>query len=117
MGTRREPRAFTLIELLVVIAVIAVLVGLLLPALRGARGAGRAAACLANQRSIVGALAMYADDWKRYIPRESGSGYFLIPAVPLDSLPPLEANERMDISWPFNLRPYLDERAGTEDKT
>jgi prepilin-type N-terminal cleavage/methylation domain-containing protein/prepilin-type processing-associated H-X9-DG protein len=117
LSVRRALRAFTLIELLVVIAVIAILIGLLLPALRGAREAGRATACLANQRSIISVLGMYADDSKRYIPRESGSGYFLIPAVPLDSLPALNANERMDISWPFNLRPYLDERASTENKT
>jgi prepilin-type N-terminal cleavage/methylation domain-containing protein/prepilin-type processing-associated H-X9-DG protein len=109
--------AFTLIELLVVIAVIAILIGLLLPALRGARDTSRATVCLTNQRSILSVLALYADDSKRYIPRECGSGHFTIPAVPLDSTPALAANERMDISWPFNLRPYLDQRASTDDKT
>ena len=113
----RAIRAFTLIELLVVIAVIALLVGLLLPALKGARDTARKTVCLANQRSILTALPMYADDSRRNIPRECGSGHFTIPAVPLDSTPALATNERMDISWPFNLRPYLDQRASTEDKT
>jgi prepilin-type N-terminal cleavage/methylation domain-containing protein/prepilin-type processing-associated H-X9-DG protein len=108
---------FTLIEVLVVIAVIAVLIALLLPALRQARESGRTAVCLANQRSILSVLGAYADDSKRYVPRESGSGHYLIPAVPLDSVPALDAGEVMDISWPFNLRPYLDPRASTRDKT
>ena len=111
-----ERPAFTLIELLVVIAVIAVLVGLLLPAMKGARDAGRATVCLTNQRSIVSVLNTYADDFKRLIPRECGSGGFTVPAVPLDSQPALAANEELNISWAFNLRPYLDERADTENK-
>lgn len=57
-------RGFTLIELLVVIAVIAVLVGVLLPALGGARESGRAAMCLAHQRSIVIICRAYADENK-----------------------------------------------------
>jgi len=55
-------RGFTLIELLVVIAVIAVLMGILMPALRAARELARGANCLANQRSLVLAYVMYADD-------------------------------------------------------
>jgi prepilin-type N-terminal cleavage/methylation domain-containing protein/prepilin-type processing-associated H-X9-DG protein len=112
-----RPAAFTLIELLVVIAVIAILISLLLPALRHARDSGRTAVCLSNQRSILTALGAYADDSKRMIPRESGSGHYLIPAVPLNSTPALDPSEQMDISWPFNLRPYLDPRASTKDKT
>jgi prepilin-type N-terminal cleavage/methylation domain-containing protein/prepilin-type processing-associated H-X9-DG protein len=114
---RAAPCAFTLIEVLVVISVIAVLISLLLPALRTAREAGRTAVCLANQRSILAVLGMYAEDSKRYIPRESGSGHALIPAVPLNSTPALDPTELMDISWPFNLRPYLDSRACTTNKT
>lgn len=53
---------FTLIELLVVIAIMALLIGLLLPALSGARSAGRSVVCLANTRSIATAMTMYADD-------------------------------------------------------
>ena len=53
---------FTLIELLVVIAVIAVLMSILMPALRAAKELARGSHCLANQRSLVLAYTMYADD-------------------------------------------------------
>ncbi|MCA9299183.1 MAG: prepilin-type N-terminal cleavage/methylation domain-containing protein, partial [Phycisphaerales bacterium] len=56
-------RAFTLIELLVVIAIVAVLVGILLPALAGARDAGRGAACLSNHRQMAAATWLYANDF------------------------------------------------------
>ncbi|MBX3388912.1 MAG: DUF1559 domain-containing protein [Phycisphaeraceae bacterium] len=116
---RRHQRfaAFTLIELLVVIALIGILIGILLPALKSARASARAAACLANQRSIALAMNMYADDSKRIVPRECGTADLSFPAVPLDSTPTLSAAERVTISWAFNLRPYLDPRATTRDKT
>ncbi len=57
-----EKRAFTLIELLVVIAIIAILMGILMPSLRAAKELARSANCLANQRSLVLAYTMYADD-------------------------------------------------------
>jgi prepilin-type N-terminal cleavage/methylation domain-containing protein len=59
---RQHRRAFTLIELLVVIAIVSLLTGLLLPSLSGARSAGRAAACLSNQRQLVAAWMLYAQD-------------------------------------------------------
>ncbi|MHC4118492.1 MAG: type II secretion system protein [Planctomycetota bacterium] len=58
----QKRRAFTLIELLVVIAVIAILMAILMPALRAAKELARGSNCLANQRSLVLAYTMYADD-------------------------------------------------------
>src|ERR1051326_5103437 len=57
-------RAFSLIELLVVIAIIAVLVSLLLPALAGAREAGRSVRCESNQRQLGVAALTHAHDHK-----------------------------------------------------
>lgn len=105
MHRRAAHRAFTLIELLVVIAVIALLIGLLLPALGGAREAGRAAVCLSNQRQIGMALSHYAEAWKEYIPRESGSCEAWPGHQTQPSNPP----------WAYELRPYLDDQAVEKD--
>jgi prepilin-type N-terminal cleavage/methylation domain-containing protein len=86
-GRRQAPRSlplvrrhsgFTLIELLVVIAIIAVLVGLLLPALVGAREAGRSALCLSNLRQDFLACRQYADESKGKSPAV-GQPYTTLP--------------------------------------
>jgi prepilin-type processing-associated H-X9-DG protein len=58
----RRGRAFTLIELLCCCAIVALMTGLLLPALAGAREAGRAAACSSNLRQLVIANDVYSGE-------------------------------------------------------
>ena len=65
---RRRGAAFTLVELLVVIGVIALLISMLLPALRKAREQAAMVKCMSNQRQLMQAFLMFAQDHKGRLP-------------------------------------------------
>ncbi len=65
--------AFTLVELLTVIAVIAILAALLFPALASARAKGQTIACASNERQLVLACLVYADDYSEGLPYNLGT--------------------------------------------
>jgi prepilin-type N-terminal cleavage/methylation domain-containing protein/prepilin-type processing-associated H-X9-DG protein len=92
VGPARGRRAgFTLIELLVVIGIIALLLSILLPALEGARAAGKRVVCAVHMRQFGMATLMYAEDNKEWLPHSSHS------AMRTQCLP-----------WGYALCPYLN---------
>src|SRR5690348_16536957 len=81
---RRRFGAFTLIELMVVIGILAILMALLLPALSRAKAKAHQITCLNNNRQMLLAATMYANDHDdEYPPRWRGTN-----------------------TWPFKLKPY-----------
>ena len=68
LGMGRPLKGFTLIELLVVIAIIAVLAAILFPVFAKAREKARTTTCTSNERQLIVALQMYAQDHGQKLP-------------------------------------------------
>ncbi len=68
-------RAFTLIELLVVIGVIAILAALLMPAISSAKSRSQGIQCLNNNRQLMVAWRMYAEESSARLPNSKGGPY------------------------------------------
>jgi prepilin-type N-terminal cleavage/methylation domain-containing protein/prepilin-type processing-associated H-X9-DG protein len=72
--TGSRPVGFTLIELLVVIAIIAILAAMLLPTLARSKQQAEKVQCASNEKQLVYAWIMYADDFRGVFPPNDGSG-------------------------------------------
>jgi len=82
----KASRGFTIVEMLVVIFVLGVLLSIVLPALRGAREAGRLTAVVAHQRDVSLVLRKYAYDHGDQFPYYGVAGTWHAPLV-LDGYP------------------------------
>ncbi len=71
MRTKTVSRGFTLIELLFVIAITAIIAAIIFPVFAKAREKARQSSCLNNQRQIVVAILMWAQDPGETFPDES----------------------------------------------
>jgi len=101
----RNRRGFTLVELLVVIAIIGMLVGILLPAVQGARNAGRRTQNSNNLKNI-GLAVMTHTEAKGHLPplRLIRPATGKVPRL-MEQYP----ERKYAVSWAFEILPFMDQ--------
>ena len=93
LSARSQIRGFTLVELLVVIAIIGVLVGLVLPAVQGAREAGRRTSCQNNVHQMSFAAIRHSDQ---------------IGFIPGWRIAVQATGTTFSLSWPAVILPFME---------
>lgn len=104
MSRSRRACAFTLVELLVAIGILAVLLSILIPSIRRARRASETAACLNNQRQIMGASLAYAADYRSALPFTGWNSTDPVPNWLYSQATPMQgttAEVRGGQLWPY----------------
>ena len=102
---KQTRRGFTLVELLVVIAIIGMLVGILLPAVQGARNAGRRTQNSNNLKNLGLAIVQHAEAKGNLPPLRLVRPMGDRVSRAMQNYPDLPRS----VSWAFELFPYLEQ--------